>query len=246
MKILYLMPAAASHGPLGTGELRHRQAILQEHAAPGVEIIVRDIHAGPRSIESIYEEYLAIPEAIREIRRAERDNLSAAIMGCFGDPGVDGAREIAGIPIIGPCESSMHLAAMLGYSFSVVTVLESVKPIIRKVLQHTGLASRMASIRVTGTPVLELAGTRRESLRRVIDCGRQAVEIDGADTLILGCMSMAFLGISEEVADRLGVPVINPALASLKVAEMQASMRWTHSKRAYPTPRKEFMATAEV
>jgi allantoin racemase len=240
------MPATVSTGPLGTGELRRRQAILQRQAAPGVEIIVRDIHNGPQSVESIYEEYLAIPEAIREIRSAERENISAIIMGCFGDPGVDGAREIAGIPIIGPCESSMHLAAMLGYSFSIITVLESVKPIIRKVIHHTGLASRMASIRVTGTPVLELAGSRRESVRRVIDCGRQAVEIDGADTLVLGCMSMAFMEISEEVSDRLGVPVIDPALASLKIAEVQASMRWTHSKRAYPTPRKEYMAIAEV
>jgi allantoin racemase len=53
---------------------------------------------------------------------------------------------------------------------------------------------------------------------------RAAVAQDGADVLVLGCMSMAFLpGICEDLTERVGVPVVNPVVVGLKTAEMVAS-----------------------
>ena len=238
MKVLYFIPGPLSKGTLGPQELLRRQAILQKHADVNTEIVVRDAESGPASIESIYEEYLAVPGMMRAVAEAEREGIDAAIVGCFGDPGVDGAREIAGIPVIGPCESSMHLASVLGYKFSVVTVLDGVKPIIRKVLHHTGLESRLASIRVIETSVLDIAGRRGAVLDRLIDAGRQAIDEDGADTLILGCMSLAFQELSLELGDVLGVPVVSPAEAALKLAQTLVSLRLSQSKKAYSTPIK--------
>ena len=70
--------------------------------------------------------------------------------------------------------------------------------------------------------------------------GRVAVEQDGADILVLGCMSMAFLpGICEVLTERVGVPVVNPAVAALKTAEAVGSMRISHSKVAWPPPKPQ-------
>ncbi|MBO0764485.1 MAG: hypothetical protein J2P50_07845, partial [Hyphomicrobiaceae bacterium] len=66
---------------------------------------------------------------------------------------------------------------------------------------------------------------------------RAAVHEDGADVLVLGCMSMAFLpAICEALTERVGVPVVNPVIAALKTAEAMAAMRLAHSKTAWPTP----------
>ncbi len=51
--------------------------------------------------------------------------------------------------------------------------------------------------------------------------------------LVLGCMSMAFLGVDAELQQRLGVPVVNPVLAALKTAEMMLAHRITHSRRSW-------------
>lgn len=239
MQLLYLMPGSVRKGPLGEKEVQRRQAVLGKYTAPGVNAIVRDLEDGPASIESAYEEYLSIPGSLREIVRTEAEGLDGVIIGCFGDPGVDAARELVKIPVIGPAEASMHLAAMLGHKFSVITVLKNVVPLIEKIALLSGLRSRMASIRTIDTPVLSLAESREQTVRKLMEAGRDALEKDGADSLILGCMSMAFLEVHVDLEQRLEIPVVNPAVAALKTLESMVGMRIAHSKKAYPTPVKK-------
>jgi allantoin racemase len=52
-------------------------------------------------------------------------------------------------------------------------------------------------------------------------------------------MSMAFLGIAEDVQEKLRVPVLNPAAVALKTAELFVRLGLRHSKKAYPSPPKE-------
>ena len=66
------------------------------------------------------------------------------------------------------------------------------------------------------------------------------MEQDGADVLVLGCMSMAFLpGICEDLGRRVGVPVVNPVIAALKTAEALVAMKLSHSKAAWPPPKPQ-------
>lgn len=238
MKLLYLIPGPISKGPLGPQEVLRRQQVLEKYAAPGVGVFVRDTEEGPSSIESSYEEYLSIPNSLREVKRAEREGFDGVIIGCYGDPGLDAAREIVKIPVLGPAESSMHLAAMLGHSFSILTVLDNVVPLLKRIARVSGLDSRLASVRTIATPVLSLGNSRKATLERLIEAGQRTIQQDGADTLILGCMSMAFLELNEDLESRLGVPVVNPALAALKMLESLVSIRLSHSKKAFPMPPK--------
>lgn len=238
MRILYLIPGPMSQGALGPQELQRRQSILQKYAADGTHVSVRDTKEGPASIESAYEEYLSIPNALQEVQKAEGNGIDAMVMGCFGDPGLDAARELVKIPVVGPAEASMHVAAMLGHRFSVITVLENVAPLIRKIALLSGLESRLASVRCVNTPVLSLAHSRTDTIKQLVSAGRRAVE-DGADSLILGCMSMAFLQLNEELQRELELPVVNPALTALKIAESLVAVNLSHSKKAFMAPPKE-------
>jgi allantoin racemase len=89
-----------------------------------------------------------------------------------------------------------------------------------------------------GMAVLDLARQRDAALARIVEAGTRAVAEDGADILVMGCMSMAFLDVTEELQERIGVPVINPVIAAQKTASMVVFMGLSHSKIAYPAPPK--------
>jgi len=231
-RILYLVPGPLSRAR-GVEELDRRRGILQSWAAPGVEVGIAENPDGPASIESAYEEYVSIPGSL-EVAASLEGQYDAIILGCFGDPGLDGFREILSVPMVGPCEASMHVAATLGRKLGIVTVLDSVVEPLRKLARIAGLDSRVASVVACDVPVLEL---HDGSYDAVLEGCRSALA-EGADTLVLGCMSMAFLGVAERLSKELGVPVLNPALTGLKLAELLVGSGLSHSKRAYPVPPK--------
>lgn len=84
-------------------------------------------------------------------------------------------------------------------------------------------------MRAIEIPVLALAEDREATVEKMVEEGRRAVEEDRADTLVLGCMSMGFLGVAEEMSERLGVPVVNPVRTSLKTAEALVGAGLRHS-----------------
>jgi allantoin racemase len=87
-------------------------------------------------------------------------------------------------------------------------------------------------------PVLELAKNREATLARTKEESLKSIEKDNADVIILGCMSMAFMEIAKEIQESCGVPVVNPALLSLEVLEGLIQGGLSHSKRAFPIPKK--------
>ena len=228
-----------SRGPLGPREVARRRDILRSWAAPDVEIDVRECPDGPASIESAYEEYLSVAGLAAVLTELEEQRQAdAAIVGCFGDPGLDALYEVTTeLPVVGPGEASMHFACMLGRRFGVITVTDGVVGPIERLADHAGLGVRLLGVAVVDTPVLALAEDPGQTAARAAAAGRDLVR-GGATVLVLGCMSMAFLDLAPVLAAELGVPVVNPVHAALAVAEGRARFGIRHSKTAYPRPRK--------
>jgi allantoin racemase len=232
-RILYLVPGPLSRSR-GPEELERRRSHLQAWAAPGVAVGIAENPDGPPSIESAYEEYVSVPGSFAVATQAQDEGYDAMILGCFGDPGLDGFRELLAVPMVGPFEASVHAACQLGHRFGVVTVLDSIVAPLHKLARIAGLDSRVAAITAVDVPVLELGGHSVDAVRE----GCERVLAAGADTIVLGCMSMAFLGVAEQLSEELGVPVINPARTALKTAELLLGSGLTHSRRAFPVPPK--------
>lgn len=234
MKIAYVGAA-----PKSTEEVERRRSLLQKWAAPGTTIEMAYAKEGPASIESMYEEYLAISGYAKSMVRLEHEGFDAAIVGCAGDPGINAYRELCtNMFVVGPGMSSFHAAAQLGRKFTLLTVADSMIASSYELIQKSGLTSKAASVRAVSIPVLELALNREETLEKLIRIGREAIDKDRADVLVLGCMSMAFLQVAEEMQKLLGIPVINPAKAALKLAESLASCGLKQSKAASYVPPK--------
>ena len=122
-----------------------RQAALQQFVSPGVTVEARRPEGGPASIESMWEEYLYVPPLMELAVELEREGFDAIVPGCFGDPGLDGLRELVAIPVVGPGATSMLVAANLGHKFGVVTVLESIVRPLANLAKLTGVADKLAS-----------------------------------------------------------------------------------------------------
>ena len=213
-RILYQL-VAPMELTLGTGEMERRRIFLQEHAAAGTEVVVRSARRGHASIESDYDAALVTPSILEGIRQAENaGDVAAAVIGCFSDPGLDAARECGSMPVVGPGEASMMLALPLGDRVSVLSPGEGTASRPRANIRRLGVELRYASTRPVGLSVIDLARQDASAFDRLVEAGRTCIA-DGAQVLVLGCMSMAFLGLDREREKEGGVPVVKPVIAGL-------------------------------
>jgi allantoin racemase len=238
MTILYQLTSPMEKTVLGAEEVSRRREFLRQRAALGVEVEVRSLGDGPASIESAWEASLVVPALCEAVVRAQAEGMSAVIVGCFSDPGLDALRELTSIPIVGPGAAALHMAAQLGTSFTIISPLDSAPGRGQERMRGLALDGKLASVRAVNMPVLDVARSREAVLDKLEEVGRAALRDDGADVLVLGCMSMGFLGITDDLQKRLDVPVVNPVTAALKTAEAIVAMGLSHSKVAYPMPRK--------
>jgi allantoin racemase len=219
-------------------------------SSEGVKVDFVNIETGPASIECDYEIMLAQPGTVARVMEAEREGADAVVIDCMGDPGLFGARECVAIPVLGPMQTSMALAAMIGHRFSVVTVLHRITPMIQNQAALYGMSGKLASARAVDIPVLELEKDLAATKRALTAEARKAVVEDKADVIIFGCTGM--LGCAEAVREGLlkeglDVPVIDPVPTTINVAAALARSGLGHSKRAYqPPPRKKIVGYSGI
>lgn len=237
-RILYQLvaPLAVTVGP---DEPVRRAEFLNRHALLGTTVEVRSAACARDGIQGDWDAVEAGPAIISGIRAAEDEGFDAAIVGCFSDPALNAAREAVSIPVIGPGTASVLLAMQVADRFSVLAPGEGSGARTRAFLRSMGLESRLASVRSVGLTVPELArasrdGTLDAALERIAAPAAECVDHDGAEALIFGCMSMAFLDPTPKISDHVAVPVINPVLASLRMAENLSSLGLSHSRRRWP------------
>jgi allantoin racemase len=224
VRILYQL-TSPMHRTLGAAEIGRRHAFLAAHAAAGTEIAVEPIETGPASIEGAADAALVVPELLRLVPQAEPRGFDAAIIGCFSDPGLDALRERTTLPIVGPGASSMHLAAQLAGRFSILAPAGREEGRVRARMRALGLDGLFASVRSVGCSVLDMMRGLNDAPALVAAAGRRCVDEDGAEVIVLGCLSMAFMpGVVASLQQALGCPVINPAIAALKTAEALATL----------------------
>ncbi len=227
MRICYFVPGAISAAPGGDAEVQRRQTYLQSHAGDGIVVEIRDNPDGPPSIESAAEEQRAAA-GLLEVLPVATEGLEATVIGCFGDPGLRAARRLVKIPVIGPAQASLHVAAQMGDRIGLLTVVDAVIPVLQELVDEYRLSQSVIGVRAVNVPVLRLRASREEVIERMVFEGRRCID-DGADVLVLGCMTMGFLDVAETVQEELGTPVVNPVLAALHTAEMFVALSGANS-----------------
>jgi allantoin racemase len=220
-----------------TTESMTRTIEASARAAAGTDTKISAVTSrmGPASIESHYDEALSVPGLLAEITGGELPD--GHVIACFGDPGLDAAREIAPGPVVGIAEAAMRAATYLSRSFSVVTTLARSAGRTEELVDRYGVRPYCRTVRACDVPVLELetdAAARAKILR---EC-RAAMDEDGAEAIVLGCAGMADLCSS--LRAELGIPVIDGVAAAVAALEGLIRIGLTTTRRneyAPPLPK---------
>ena len=209
-------------------------AAARSVAAPGTEIEALNPAMGPASIEGYYDEAFALPGLLQEIGAAEQRGCQGAVIACFDDTGLDAARSLATMPVVGICEAAMHLASLIAHKFAVVTTLSRSIPPLEMLSRRYGVGERCA-VRASDIPVLALEHPTEAIMKRLLDECRRAIDQDHAEAIILGCAGMTAL--AAKLAQELNMPVIDGVVASVKLVEALVGLGLKTSKRGgYATP----------
>jgi len=234
MKIMVINPNTSE------SMTNHLREELNRIKRSDTELTVVCPDKGPETIESAYDEAYAIPPTLELVKKANREGYDAVILACFSDPGLEAAKEISEIPVIGIEESTLHVAAMLGARFSVMTPRKERIAARKEHVYMRGMDHFLASVRSLDLSVAETDADPERTKKRVLEVAREAAEKDGAEVIILGCAGMA--GYAPGLESKLGVKVLDPSAVALKVAEAMADLGLRHSKLGLfaPPPEKKF------
>lgn len=184
-------------------------------AADGTEIIATQPTNGPASIEGFYDEAFSIPGLIGELQKAEQPD--GVVLACFDDTGLDAARCIMEVPVVGIGEAGFHMASLVSNKFGVVTTLARSIAAIEHNLVKYGLMARCAGVRASDIPVLGLEDPASNARSQISEQIRLSLEVDGADAIVLGCAGMTDL--ASALQQEHGVPVIDGVVSAVKLVE---------------------------
>ncbi len=193
-------------------------ASAREVAGPGV-LTTASCPAsgeGPAAIESHSDEAHAAVAVLREIERVEAEPAvvpDGFVIACFGDPGLDAARETATGPVVGIAEAAMHTAVLAGRTFGIVTTLSRTLGRAHDLVVRYGFGEACVAAYAADIGVLELEETRPEAYEAIAALCERAVHDDGADTVVLGCAGMTDL--CQALSARVGVPVVDGVQAAV-------------------------------
>lgn len=210
----------------------HRAELKEEF--PDIEVV--SLSSGPESLEDFLDEVVAGPDTVRLVKEAEEKGFDAVVLSCFCDPAIDACREVVSIPVVGAGSSSLLVGLSLGDRISVVTVLEETIPSIENLVRLLGLTSNVVSVRACSIGVLEIEKDREKTLSALLKESLAAIKEEGANVIALGCTGMAGIdkALMEELKKRgYDMPVIDPARAAVRWAEMLVKLGLSSSKMKY-------------
>ena len=186
-------------------------------AAPGTVVVGRRPSFGPASIEGHYDEVFGAAGVAEQVRLAQGEGFDAVVIACFGDPGLDAARELTTAPVLGIAEAAFHAASFVATGFSVVTTMTRTCVVAERLVVRYGFERTCRGIHGTDIPVLALEACGEDTIAQLEAAARAALGRDRSGAIVLGCGGMSAL--CHTLQQRLGVPVVDGVSAAVKLAE---------------------------
>jgi allantoin racemase len=188
--------------------------------AASADTVVEAINptVGPASIEGDDDEHRCVPHLLSEIEAAaarEGNRPDGYVIACFGDPGLDQARTLVDVPVLGIAQAAMHAAALTAGGFSVVTSMSATVPRAWE-LAKTYTPHQCLGVYTCDIPVLTI-DSDASTIGPIGDLCERALAEDRSRAIVLGCAAMAKFAVP--LTQRLRVPVIDGVVAATLLAE---------------------------
>jgi allantoin racemase len=178
---------------------------------------------------------LVVPAFFDAYRRAEREGYDAVVPLGVLDLGVDGGRSMVDILVLGPCETALHIASMVGDRFGCIVYHENLIPMTEMIVRRYGLQDRIVGWRASGFDLPDIAANRDAVVKNFVAAARSLIDKERADVIIPMGISQCPVHIKPDWLSReLGVPVVEGIGAPIRVAAAMASLGLKHSRRRWP------------
>jgi allantoin racemase len=217
-------------------ERERRRAAVLKCASPGTEIGFGVIKATFFVRANAQINALTAGPLVAEIaQRAETDGFDAVVPFGTLDAGVELARNLVRIPVVGAGQSVVHLGAQLSNRLGVVAYETTSIPYMRKKFHAWGVLDFIAGIRAIEIPLLDSMQNRAAMRERFLQMSRELVEGEDAEIIVpMGVTMVPVQYSAAEFSRELGVPVLDALATSIQTAEMMARTGTTHSLKSYP------------
>ena len=229
MRILVINPNASEEM---TSSIR---SVLEGIKRSDTEVTVVRTEGAPTTIQSESDVAESTPRMLDIVRRANLEGYDAVVIACFSDPGLSAAREESDVLVLGIQETTLHMAAMLGHKFTILTPLSARIASKEQDVRRFKAEAALASVRALGMTVAETEADPVRTKAQILRVARDAMEEDGAEVIVLGCAGM--VGYAEDVEKELGLVVLDPTTVAFKVGEALVDAGIRHAKTGlYATP----------
>jgi len=210
------------------------QKYAKKVTRPDTEVVQWFVDKYAGSLQNLYLGMVTTLPLVNKIIKAEQEGFDAVVLGCHGDNGVQIARSVVHIPVVGPCEASMAVGSFIGEKFAMITIREQYLRLLEYNIRLFGFEDRF----IKNRPVRwlerwlwnDMMDAHRGEPGKLLELfEKTALECvrDGADTILVpGYPFGAALSLAgyTEVADT-GVRVVDGAGAAFKMAETLADLR---------------------
>lgn len=177
---------------------------------------------------------LVSPAVIEAFREAEKQGYDAVVPLGFLDLGVDGGRSAVDIPVIGPFESALHIASILGDRFGCVAYHELHFPVLQGIVRRYGMEHKVVGWGSSGFDLPDIAKNRDAMAETFVTAARKLIEEDGADVILPTGITQCPVHIDPKwLMEELGVPVVNGIGGPIRFAAMLVSLGLTHSRKRW-------------
>ncbi len=173
----------------------------------------------------MYADLLRTIEMLEGVIQAEKEGYDAAVIGCFGDPGLDVAEALVNIPVTGPAKAALIFGQNLGSRMGFITLPhweEKVARVVRSYgLENLTLAHKPC--RAFDIPLEDFKDEERV-VNNFLKISQEMIQ-DGADVVVLACVNTSTYLTNKGIVDVDGVPIVDGALAALKLAEVMVDFK---------------------
>jgi Asp/Glu/hydantoin racemase len=189
-------------------------AIARGLAPPGLTVQGATGRFGARYIASRAASAVAAHAALDAF--AEHGaGADVVLIACYGDPGLDALRELAGVPVLGLADASAQAATRMG-RFGIVTGGAAWKPMLEEFHLLRGHAGRLTGVRTIAPTGGEIARDPEAAIAALAETCRDCAARDGAEVVILGGAGLA--GLAPRVAALAGLPVLCSVETGIRAA----------------------------
>jgi len=216
--------------------LQRRKDVVRASTSAGVELGYAEIKGsgGGKSVTDLHRAMVA-PAAGRAAIDAEKAGYDAVVAWGTLDLGVEEGRHLVRIPVIGPGRVAASVAATLCQRFAVIAYSRKQIIMFRKAMRGWGLEPWAVDYHYVDVPPMDIPNHAEEVRDRFIAEARRAVTEKDAELILpLGYSIVPLALKASDLAEEIGVPVLDPLPVTMRLAEALASSGFKNSRAAYP------------